>query len=145
MSEINSNYVDIYTGEFSVNELVRQIDDCLKLQKIIDSNCYASWLGDATFRILTLGDGSEWVLRQGANSARYVHFHPSRNAPNMLRLHGNTWKTALAMKILNVSDSLYNIQVINWVRKEYLHLSPLKNSIVDSRLLPAFRLLEKIR
>jgi hypothetical protein len=142
--EINANYVDVYTGTYSIEELILQIGSQLANLAITDQKSYVAWLGDASFRILTLDDGSEWILREGIEPARYIHFHPSRNAPAITRLHGNAWKTALVMKILNVGKGAYSRHTINDIRIKYLGLSPLKSSGINSRLTPAFRLLDKI-
>jgi hypothetical protein len=142
--EINSNYVDVYIGGYSVEELILQIGSQLANLGITDQKSYVAWQGDASFRILTLDDGSEWILREGVEPARYIHFHPSRNAPAITRLHGNAWKTAIVMKILDVGEDDDSFHTINEVRKKYLDLSPLKSTGINSRLSPAFRLLDKI-
>jgi hypothetical protein len=142
--EINANYVDVYTGTYSIEELILQIGSQLANLGITDQKSYVAWLGDASFRILTIDDGSEWILREGIDPARYIHFHPSRNAQAITRLHGNAWKTALVMKILNVGKDAYSRHTINDIRVKYLGLSPLKSSGINSRLTPAFRLLDKI-
>lgn len=142
--EINSNYADVYTGTYSLEELILHIGSQLANRGIADRSDYIAWLGDASFRILTLDDGSEWILREGIEPARYIHFHPSRSAPNIIRLHGNAWKTAVVMKLLLVGQDDYSLHTINEVRKKYLDLSPLKSNGNNSRLTPAFRLLEKI-
>lgn len=141
LSSINSNYVDIYTGHLTAEQLIKGVCDELEKLKIRGKNEFLSWMGEWGFKLVTFSDGSVWVLRKGADEEFYIHIHPARNAPNIIRIHGNSWKTAVVTKIFypHVADT--DNVALNEVRVKHLNLSPIKNLCNSQRLLKAMKLL----
>ncbi len=99
IGSINSNYVDVYTGHLTVEQLIKGACDELGRLKIRNKNEFSLWMGEWGFKLVTLSDGSVWVLREGADEEFYIHIHPARNSPNIIRIHGNSWKTAIVTKL----------------------------------------------
>ena len=68
--------------------------------KITAKKEFVRWLGKSDYKLINLDDESVWVIREGKQDKRYIHFHPARNSPNAIRIHGNSWKTAIVLNIL---------------------------------------------
>lgn len=141
ISSINSNYIDIYTGLLTAKQLITGICDELKKLEIRDKSEFLSWISECGFKLVTLSDGSVWVLREGADEEFYIHIHPARNSPNIIRIHGNSWKTAVVTKIFYPHLADIDNAALNEVRVKHLNLSPIKNLYDSQRLLKAMKLL----
>lgn len=139
---INSNQVDIYTGLFSPEEITANIDFELKRNKAFQKADFTSWLHQEEFRLISLKDNSVWVIREGLEDDRYIHFHPARNSPNCIRLHGNSWKTAVVIKLLYPNLSDLSLQLINEIRQSNLGLSPVKGLKGSSRIYKTLEILQ---
>ena len=144
VNSINSNYVDIYTGHLTVEQLIKGVCDELGRLKIRDKSEFSLWMGEWGFKLVTLSDGSVWVLRKGADEEFYIHIHPARNAPNIIRIHGNSWKTAVVAKIFYPHLIDIDHVALNEVRVKYLNLSPIKNLNDSQRLLRGDEAIGKI-
>ena len=140
INSINSNLIDIYTGHITTEQLIKGICDELKKFEIKDRNGFSSWIGRWGFKLITLSDSSVWVLREGTDNELYIHIHPARNSPNIVRIHGNSWKTVVATQIFYPHMVDVDILVINEVRVKHLNLSPIKNIYDSQRLLKAMKL-----
>lgn len=139
---INSNQVDVYTGSLEVIQIITNIDAALKELGINTKEHYVKWIGHHGFKEFTLNDESRWVLRMGVEQELYVHIHPARNSPNAIRIHGNSWKTAVAVKVLNADVQDLNLALINEIRFKYLNLSPVKNLASSQRISRVQELLQ---
>ena len=138
---INSNHVDVYTGQFLPYEIIQNVTLELDKLKITNKQQFTDWLGKASYRLISLSDASVWVVREGKEDERYIHFHPARNFPNAMRIHGNSWKTVIALKLLYPLRSNFSLSDVNEIRKKYLNLSPIKGLDGSMRLQSAFELL----
>jgi hypothetical protein len=142
VKSINNNYVDIYTGYFSPQQIIQAIQEKLKTLQVLTRKDFSLWLNNNEFQLVNIPDGSVWVLRKSIEKNRFIHVHPARNSPNTIRVHGNSWKTAVVAKIYHLSINNFNLQNINEIRKKYLALSPIKNLTMNKRLIKALILLE---
>lgn len=142
IKSINSNYVDIYTGIKTPEEITLDIYHQLGEQNALEKKAFSLWLEQKEFHLLTISDQSIWVLREGLEEERFIHIHPARNAPNIIRLHGNSWKTAVMVKTHGYSFNTMSVREINEIRINILGLSPLKNLEKSQRLISAFKLLQ---
>lgn len=142
MRSINSNQVDMYTGELSPEEIIMSIDLELKQKQAYKKPDFIGWLNNAEFQLITLSDSSVWIVRLGLEDDRYIHFHPARNSSNAVRIHGNSWKTAVVIKLLYPDLTDLNLPLINEIRQSILELSPVKDLRGSSRLYKALELLE---
>lgn len=140
INSINSNHVDIYTGRLSTKQFIKGICDEFKKMGIEGESGFSSWIGKCGFKLVTLSDSSVWVLRKGADDELYIHIHPARNSPNVIRIHGNSWKTVVVLRIYYPNLDDVNLLVINEVRVKHLKLSPIKNIHDSQRLLKAINL-----
>lgn len=138
---INSNQVDVYTGPFTPLELIAKINDILIKQGIIERHQLIVWLDKKGYQLISLSDSSNWVIREGKEETQYIHFHPARNSPNAVRIHGNSWKTALIINLLYSDKEDLSLTEINNIRRKYLNLSPIKDLEGSLRLQSALDLL----
>lgn len=140
---INSNYIDVYTGKLTPEQLIQCIREELNKLEITDKSRFSTWISQYGFQSLTLSDSSVWILREGVDDETYIHIHPARNALNMTRIHGNSWKTAIIAMLHNPHFTESDLSIINEVRVKQLNLSPVKNIYACQRLLKAIRLVRK--
>jgi hypothetical protein len=123
---VNSNYVDVYTGKFQPGEIIGHIERKLEKMNITNREQFALWLGRRDYRNITLPDGSGWVLREGNEPEYDMHLHPARTGPHLLRVQGNWWKTAVAIRLFYPEKNDPDPVLVNRVRKEVLNISPVK-------------------
>lgn len=135
IKSINSNYVDVYTGYFKPIEIIMNIKEKLEVKKITNREQFVTWLGRQEFNTISLSDGSVWVLREGNEQVYYIHLHPARTGPHMLRIQGNWWKTAVFIRLLYPDVSDPDPAIVNFVRKEKLGISPVRKDRYDSERL----------
>lgn len=138
---INNNYVDVYTGNLTFTQLLDEVNVIIKQAGIACSADFSSWLDGENFRLVTLSDKSAWVLREGAEEEFYFHLHPARSAPHIVRVHGNSWKTAIVARLFYPHQEGISLEIINELRKNKLNLSPIKNMEHSQRLREALKLL----
>ncbi|HNW49498.1 MAG TPA: hypothetical protein PKH79_00365 [Prolixibacteraceae bacterium] len=138
---INSNYVDIYAGNLTSGEIITEISCELKRLGVTDKTDFGTLLSSQDFLLVSLSDGSRWVLREGLEDAFYVHIHPARNGPLVARIHGNSWKTVVVCKLFYPQLSGLDQLVVNRLRSEVLELSPIKDVHTCVRLRKASELL----
>lgn len=141
IKSINSNHLDIYTGDLTPEQLIQAFEDVIRKHKITSRSEFSSWIGKLEFQLVTLTDSSVWVLREGMEDELYIHIHPARNVPNALRIHGNSWKTAIVLKIFYPDLTDIDLIVVNEIRKRYLNLSPIKELDKSQRLMTAMKLI----
>jgi hypothetical protein len=126
---IGSTVMDLYLGDRSPQELAQEILHRLQEQQCLSPAAYAGWLAVAAgYRLLSLSDQSCWVLRLGQSAERYVHVHPARDSPHTCRVRANLLKTAL---VVLTAAPMYQgtpqaTEFVNQVRRDYLHLPPLR-------------------
>jgi len=99
LDPICNNYIDIYTGSLTPEEIGRKVLEVLKSKQTLLSANFECWL-DATseYQKITLQDDSEWVLRKSADAERYIHLHPARTGKFSYRFKGSTLKTIFMLK-----------------------------------------------
>lgn len=125
---INANFIDVYTGQFAPLEIQQKIANDLLERHVTNETEYQNWLGEKGFQQLELSDGSNWVLRKSEYKKAFVHIHPSRTPPLVIRFHGNAWKTVVGLLILFPENfnKTPTLAQINTFRREFLNLSPVK-------------------
>ncbi len=130
IQSINSNFVDLYTGQYSPEEIKEKLVHELTKLKIYCESEYIEWLANSGYRTITLDDGAKWILRKSENKEAFVHVHPSRVPPLTVRVHGNAWKTVVGFLAMNSDGSCHipTLAQINNFRKEFLDLSPVKGN-----------------
>lgn len=127
---IGENLLDFYTGNLTVNTICTECIHLLKDCKITDRVALTKWLYPQKYKKLKLSDSSEWIVKVGKNADRYVHIHPAKYSPHSIRVRARTLKTvvALMIKVPGISNKMKkNLQNVNDIRTEYLHLSPIKS------------------
>lgn len=123
-----NNYIDFYTGNLSPEEICYELANILNLSKGFNSNDFNYWLNPNNgYKLITISDKSQWILRKSDDPVRYIHLHPSRSGANTVRFKGSTLKTAFAVvQLLRQSQGELNLENINNARIK-TGLSPVKN------------------
>jgi hypothetical protein len=124
---ICNNYIDIYTGTIAPEAIGEAVIDILKSKQVILPEDFDRWVATGNgFQQIRLQDESEWVLRKGNETERYIHLHPSRTGPLCFRFKGSTLKTAFILKTV-ITDVLETISLtkVNYARSQ-VGLSPVK-------------------
>ena len=129
--------MDLYTGAFTPSAIAGRVIGVLRAEGHLDLEPYRAWLTEGGgYRVLSLEDGSRWVLRLGDEGGRHVHLHPARWAPMTRRVRANVLKTAvmvLACALVRGGDPL-DVMLVNQVRQQYLDLSPMRQVADDQGL-----------
>lgn len=77
------------------------------------------------FRIITLSDSSQWMLKYHNDRANYVHLFPARMSTHSFRVKANTLKSAILYNIVIGKDYISS-RDLNRARA-LLGLSPVKD------------------
>lgn len=125
---IGTNLTDLYCGELSVAEICRQCLNFAGEKDLTSAQKLEFWLSPKAYRKIQLSDHSEWIVRQGLDSSRFLHIHPAKYSPLTVRVRGTTLKTVVALKSIQSSNFEYlpDLKQINKIRSENLELSPIK-------------------
>ena len=124
LKKIGESQMDLYVGELNISEIEQEVLGYLSTNGILEKGAYANFINN-NYQQIQLSDQSKWILRMGEDSEQYVHIHPARNGPHVVRVKASTMKTVIAVQVL-LGDSQIGIDEVNWVREECLGLSRLK-------------------
>jgi hypothetical protein len=122
-----NNYIDIYTGQLSPEEIVNAITQFLKAGNIFDPDNFLRWIDPkAGYQIVKLDDHSEWVVRKGDEPGYYIHVHPARTGAFTIRFKGSTLKTVFLLRFYkNKECETPSLEQVNQIRAQ-IGLSPVK-------------------
>ncbi len=128
LDPICHNYIDIYTGMLTPEEIGDGIIDILKSRQVFQVVDFTPWLGTPNgYRLIALEDCSEWIIRRSAENERYIHIHPARTGPLTIRIKGSTLKTVF---LLNAGVGEIGeppaLEKVNLIRRQ-IGLSPVKS------------------
>ncbi len=127
---IGENLADLYTGRFSVGEILFECAEFFKKNRIFSKDVLLSWLNPLEYRKITLGDSSVWIIKAGNDKEKYIHIHPAKKSPHSIRVRAATLKTVITLMILTDEFPQHlneGLETVNRVRTQYLHLSPVKS------------------
>ncbi|MFB6318815.1 hypothetical protein [Saccharicrinis sp. FJH54] len=139
---VQSNYIDIYTGILNPELICEEIMSLISEKGILTKKQFLHWVQTPhPYKIMTLSDRSEWILRKGDDQERYIHIHPSRTGMYTLRFKGTTLLTAYKLhqkyKSAAFIPTLYQV---NEARKE-MNFSPVKRISPDKGILKCWQIL----
>jgi hypothetical protein len=125
---IGTNLIDLYCGKLSVDEIGQQCLHFAEKEDLTSAEKLKNWLFPKEFRKIKFSDNSEWVVKQGLDSTRFLHVHPAKHSPLTVRVRGTTLKTVVALRVLTGEkrENRLELQRVNRVRTEKLGLSPVK-------------------
>jgi hypothetical protein len=135
LKHLGTSVTDIYTGSLSIVDICREIKCCREWWPPVP----------ATFKIISLSDGSQWTIKYHNDEFRYVHFFPARSVRDgsrpvsAFRVKSNTLKTAVLYNILIGKDYI-NKNDLNKVRI-LLGLSPVRDTIDSEAVLEMIEIL----
>lgn len=127
LEPICNNYIDIYTGALTPEEIGAQVAGILESMNKFSKSDFRKWVGETNgYRQIKLTDGSQWIVREGLEKDQYIHLHPARTGKYSLRFKGSTLKTALMILLMNPSiKQILSLEKVNQVRIQ-IGLSPVK-------------------
>lgn len=132
LQTIGSSQLDLYVGSLPPGQIAQEVLQYLADRHLQHPVLYQEFLlaNDTAYRLLTLSDKSDWVLRWGVVEARHVHLHPARHSRYTLRVKANVLKTAVAAVIAAKRRGEMprtEAQYINEVRAAWVALPPVKD------------------
>jgi hypothetical protein len=141
LKHLGRSVMDIYTGSLSVRNICIETEEFLKQKDILKRDTYSGWAGTKLdcCRIISLSDGSQWILKFHDNPQRFVHIFPARNSQYTFRVKSNTLKSALVYNIMIGKDLVTGVD-LNKVRP-LLGLSPVKDPIDTEGILEMIEIL----
>ncbi len=129
---IGNNLIDFYFGQLGVEQICSECTQYFQKNNIYKSQQFFKWLGCAHWKKIILSDQSEWMVRSGNSSERFIHIHPAKFSKHTIRVKGTTLKTVLTLCILDVpiqQNPDTNLRAVNNYRNELLGLSPVKSLV----------------
>jgi hypothetical protein len=137
---LNNNYIDLYTGNLTPNEIIEQVKIVIK-NKVLDPTDFYNAILSNSYELIILNDESVWVLRKGEIVEPSIHIHPAKFTKHSIRVHGISLKTAILLTMNHIQ--LPQLEEINEIRKNYLQLSPIKNIQSTGKVFTAIGLLKQ--
>jgi len=109
--------MDIYTGSLSQDEIFDEIIFFLKENDFLKRERFMLWTGTGfnDYKISTLSDGSQWMLKYYNHDSHYVHIFPARQSPHTFRVKANTLKSAI-LYIIIIGKDFVNDDDLNAAR-----------------------------
>lgn len=139
LDPVCNNYIDLYTGSLTSEAIAWQIIDSLNSMDVLDAEKFTRWVeGNHGYRKITLSDYSEWIVRSGNKSDRFIHLHPSHTGSHSVRFKGSTLKTICLLKInARTSRDTPFLEIVNRVRLQ-VGLSPINKLYPDKGILACY-------
>ncbi len=145
LAELGGNQFDLYTGSLSVEEIREAITCMIRALGITTREDYIRWLGKQGYKTVTLSDQSRWILRKSETGKDFVHAHPGRNQPLVIRVKANHIKTAVAFLTVDPGRDYcvgeLSTGMINKLRHEILGLSPVRSLQESMRIVDTVALI----
>lgn len=141
LDPVCNNYIDIYTGIMTPEEICNAVVNFLKSNEVFQSDDFTRWVGSKNgYRQITLEDRSEWIVRKGDDVKRYIHIHPTRTGPFTIRLKGSSLKTIYMLKtrFADFPESL-SLENVNRTRIQ-IGLSPVKKLDRNKGILKCYEI-----
>ncbi|HBC78555.1 MAG TPA: hypothetical protein DCZ51_07990 [Bacteroidales bacterium] len=106
LKHIGTCVMDIYTGELLMGTIFTEVIEFLKDNNSGERDIYKKWVGTDIndYRIISLSDSSQWMLKYHDHETRYVHIFPARASPHSFRIKANTLKSAILYIIIFGKD-----------------------------------------
>lgn len=131
MKKIGNSMIDLYNGDMKPLEISVEISDLLKLKSNFDKDAYYKYVlaVPKKYRKVKISDGSEWTLLLGREAEYYLHIHPARGSEFTTRVRAISIKTAILLKVFYEKELVEGdlVSLVNKVRIDYIHESPIKN------------------
>lgn len=127
LKHLGTSVMDVYSGPMNVGDICLESEKYLKEKNLFGREQFSLWAGTGItdFRVITLTDSSQWMVKFHVNETRYIHIFPARYSPHTFRVKSNTLKSALLYNILVGKDFITGDD-LNRVRP-LLGLSPVKD------------------
>jgi len=140
---IGSSQMDLYKGELTEAAIYQEVLDYLTELNAMAEPDYRQFLLPEQYKTIVLRDTSQWVLRLGEKESLHIHIHPGRYSPHTLRVKAATLKTAIALLIWQKDNpGTPDTATLNYIRKDVLQLSPVRNM---EEMRPLFDLTDLLR
>ncbi len=127
---IGDNLLDFYLGDINVRQICSECLLYFRTENINDFSSFKKWLGTNEYCKIQLSDSSQWIIKQGIDEKRYIHIHPAKYSRHTVRIRAITLKTVLSLQVhsIRISNNMNeNLEKVNYIRENYLHLSPVKS------------------
>ena len=127
---IGDNLLDFYKGDINVKQICSECLWYFSSKNINDFSSFKEWLGTNEYVKIQLSDASQWIIKQGIDKNRYIHMHPAKYSRHTIRIRAITLKTVLSLQVHSIRRSKNmneNLEKVNYIRKNYLQLSPIKS------------------
>jgi hypothetical protein len=127
LKRTGTSVMDVYTGNLTTPKICEEIAIYLEMNQLLKADVFSSWTGTNfnDFRLMTLSDSSQWILKYHKDFKRFVHIFPARTSPCSFRVKANTLKSAILYYILIGKDYISGDD-LNKARN-LLGLSPVKD------------------
>ena len=128
---IGNSMIDIYYGELTPLQVIKEVKKQLKSMGCKDEEeAYRQFIlaSPKKYQTVAICDGSSWTLLLSRERGKYLHIHPSRKSAYTVRARAIALRTAIYLFIFHENELSSNlVSLVNKIRNEYMHESPIKN------------------
>lgn len=125
---IGTNLIDFYYGRLDTKQIYMEAMNFAQVNGLTGAMKLIEWLGQQEYRKILFSDGSQWIIKNGQDPARYLHIHPAKHSLYTTRVRASTLKTVIALKISEPPEPGEDpaLSRVNEVRMRLPGLSPVK-------------------
>jgi len=127
LKHLGTSVMDVYSGSLPLINICYEVISFLENKNLTEKIHFSEWTGTNMndFKIISLSDESQWILKFHDNCQKFVHIFPARGSRKTFRVKSNTLKSALLYYIL-IGKDFITADDMNRVRP-ILGLSPIKD------------------
>jgi hypothetical protein len=127
---VGNSQMDLYTGVLTTEAVAGEVIGYLAEYQLLEPTHYGAWLGQAGgYRLVSLPDGSQWVLRWGEVEGCHVHIHPARYSPHSVRVKASALKTGILAAIWErMHGRPAGLDEVNGLRLAWAGLPPIRSA-----------------
>ena len=131
LDSLGGSQFDVYEGSLSPLEISNEVANILRNNGHFYRKNYEGWIKkeEKKYQMVTLSDKSIWTLRIGDDPEYYVHIHPGRYSKHTFRARAMLMRTAVLSACYAKAHNRdpYDLELINYVRDNYMFEQPVKN------------------
>jgi hypothetical protein len=127
LKHTGTSVMDVYSGSFTVTQIIKEANIFLNENNLYNETVFSDWTGKDfnDFKVISLSDTSQWMLKYNNDRNRYVHLFPARMSNHSFRVKANTLKSAILYNII-IGKDYVSRKDLNRAR-DLLGLSPVKD------------------
>lgn len=144
LKHLGGSVMDVYSGSLQLTDICHEVISFLENKNLTEKTRFSEWTGIEMndFKIISLSDESQWILKFHDKCQKFVHIFPARGSRKTFRVKSNTLKSALLYYIL-IGKDFITADDMNRVRP-ILGLSPIKDPADSESIMQMVEILREL-